>query len=417
MSAKKNQLKSEFLKLLVDTYGEGSIVTRSDIKNLCDEKGLKLPFWFFQNDDYKAGRNQYRVSTSFSDIEILDDFDDEEIEEIEEPEENIIHLQEEIIHVKKVRAPILETPHEAVIPKKNPDYQKFGFYEDLQTIIVSEMFFPVFISGLSGNGKTLMVEEICAQKAKKMIRVNISVETDQTDLLGGPTLVEGNVVNRDGPVITAMRQGAILLIDEVDRGSNKLLCLQAILEGKPYYNKNTGETIYPKKGFNIIATANSKGRGSEDGRYLSQILDDAFLERFAISFEQGFMPQVNEKKKLNNKLLKAKKPYKSFVTALVSWANHLRDSFIKGNSDEFVSSRRLDRIVDCFILFDNKMKAIEYGINRFENVSRMAFIDAYKMFDKDWDKNITDNMVEDVPPVEEKTKVLIDEELEGVPFG
>jgi MoxR-like ATPase len=262
------------------------------------------------------------------------------------------------------------------IPVKYPDYVPFGFYKDLSNIVKSGQFYPVFITGLSGNGKTLMAEQVCATLQRECIRVNISIETDESDLLGGPTLVDGNVVNRDGPVITAMKRGAILLIDEVDRGSNKLMCLQGILEGKPYYNKKNGEMVYPKDGFNIIATANTKGRGSEEGRYLSQILDDAFLERFPITVEQEY-PDVKTEKKILEPLINDK----DFVEKLTQWADVVRQSFDQGATDEIISTRRLVHIAKAFKIFGDRMKAIELCVSRFDADTKLAFLDLYSKVD------------------------------------
>jgi len=221
-----------------------------------------------------------------------------------------------------------------------------------------------------------MVEQVCATLQRECIRVNISIETDESDLLGGPTLVNGNVVNRDGPVITAMKRGAILLIDEVDRGSNKLMCLQGILEGKPYYNKKNGEMVYPKNGFNVIATANTKGRGSEEGRYLSQILDDAFLERFPITVEQEY-PDVKTEKKILAPLITDQ----DFVEKLTQWADIVRQSFDQGAVDEVISTRRLVHIAKAFKIFGDRMKAIELCVARFDTDTKMAFLDLYSKVD------------------------------------
>jgi cobaltochelatase CobS len=204
----------------------------------------------------------------------------------------------------------------------------------------------------------------------------VSIETDESDLLGGPTLVNGNVVNRDGPVITAMKRGAVLLIDEVDRGSNKLMCLQGILEGKPYYNKKSGELVHPKNGFNVVATANTKGKGSEEGRYLSQILDDAFLERFPITVEQEY-PDAKTEKKILSPLIDDK----DFVDNLCQWADVVRKSFEQGAVDEIISTRRLVHIAQAFKLFGDKMKAIELCVSRFDAETKTAFLDLYSKVD------------------------------------
>jgi len=221
-----------------------------------------------------------------------------------------------------------------------------------------------------------MVEQVCAELQRECIRVNISIETDESDLLGGPTLVNGNVVNRDGPVIQAMKRGAILLIDEVDRGSNKLMCLQGILEGKPYYNKKSGELVQPAKGFNIIATANTKGMGSDEGKYLAQILDSAFLERFPITVEQEYPDAKTE-----TKILSPLVDDQDFVKCLVMWAEVVRKSYAEGAIDEIISTRRLVHIVKAYEIFKDKMKAITLCVNRFEEETKTAFIDLYTKVD------------------------------------
>jgi MoxR-like ATPase len=274
------------------------------------------------------------------------------------------------------KQPKLIDDSDVSIPVKYPDYVPFGFFKDLNNIIKSAQFYPVFITGLSGNGKTLMVEQVCAELKRECIRVNVSIETDETDLLGGPTLINGNVVNRDGPVITAMKRGAILLIDEVDRGSNKLMCLQGILEGKPYFNKKSGELVHPKNGFNVVATANTKGKGSEEGRYLSQILDDAFLERFPITVEQEYPDAKTEKKILSPLIADAE-----FVENLCQWADVVRKSFEQGAVDEIISTRRLVHIAQAFKLFGDKMKAIELCVSRFDTETKTAFLDLYSKVD------------------------------------
>lgn len=276
--------------------------------------------------------------------------------------------------MKKVE--VLEDLNIESIPEKYPDYVPFGFFKNLKNIIESKLYYPVFVTGLSGNGKTLMIEQVCAELKRECIRVNISIETDESDLLGGPTLVNGNVVNRDGPVITAMKRGAVLLIDEVDRGSNKLMCLQGILEGKPYYNKKSGEMVYPTKGFNVVATANTKGRGSDEGKYLSQILDDAFLERFPITVEQEF-PSTTVEKKILTPLIKDE----GFVDNLIKWADVIRKTFDEGGIDEIISTRRLVHIAKAYTIFGDKLQAIELCVNRFDEDTKLSFIDLYTKID------------------------------------
>jgi hypothetical protein len=288
MSLNRNQ--TAFVKAAEELFGTGSILTRDGIQHVIEENDLAFPHWFVTKSEYRVERGQYK----------LPDIGTKKIVKKEPDMEVALAAQ-----VLEFKQPKLVDDSDVSIPVRYPDYVPFGFFKDLRNVIKSGQFYPVFITGLSGNGKTLMVEQVCAELQRECIRVNISIETDESDLLGGPTLVNGNVVNRDGPVITAMKRGAILLIDEVDRGSNKLMCLQGILEGKPYYNKKNGEMVYPKDGFSIIATANTKGRGSEEGRYLSQILDDAFLERFPITVEQEY-PDVKTEKKILTPLINDK---------------------------------------------------------------------------------------------------------------
>lgn len=359
MSLNRNQIA--FVKAAEELFGTGSILTRDGIQHVIEENDLSFPHWFVTKSEYRFDRGQYK----------LPDIGTKKVTKTEPDMEVALAAQ-----VLEFKQPKLVDDSDVSIPTKYPDYVPFGFYKDLRNIIKSDMFYPVFVTGLSGNGKTLMVEQVCAELGRECIRVNISIETDESDLLGGPTLVNGNVVNRDGPVISAMKRGAILLIDEVDRGSNKLMCLQGILEGKPYYNKKNGEMVYPKNGFSIIATANTKGRGSEEGRYLSQILDDAFLERFPITVEQEY-PDVKTEKKILTPLIDDK----DFVEKLTQWADIVRQSFDQGAVDEIISTRRLVHIAKAFKIFGDRMKAIELCVARFDADTKMAFLDLYSKVD------------------------------------
>lgn len=297
---------------------------------------------------------------------------------------------------KTVIQPKLEVIVDNLVPRLDATYVPFGFYSDLTKVLKAEAFYPTFISGLSGNGKTTMVEQACAKLKRECLRVNISVETDEDDLIGGNTLVDGNVVYREGPVLTAMKRGAILILDEIDRGSNKLMCIQAILEGKPYFNKKTGETVFPAKGFNVIATANTKGRGSDDGKFISaQILDDAFLERFAITVEQEYPSAKVEKKIVMNKMEKAGAIDEEFADNLVTWAEIIRKTFYDGGIDDLISTRRLEHIVNAFAMFKSRQKAVELCVNRFDADTKSAFLDLYTKVDAKVDTGPTDDVNED----------------------
>ena len=359
MSLNRNQ--TAFVKAAEQLFGVGSVLTRDGIDHVCEENNLSYPYWLVTKSEYRYGRGQYKLPNIGTKVEV------------QEPELEAA-LSAQVLTFKQ---PKLEDTADVSIPSIYPDYVPFGFFKDLKNIINSKQFYPVFVTGLSGNGKTLMVEQVCAELNRECIRVNISIETDETDLLGGPTLVNGNVVNRDGPVITAMKRGAILLIDEVDRGSNKLMCLQGILEGKPHYNKKSGELVHPKAGFNVIATANTKGRGSEEGRYLSQILDDAFLERFPITVEQEY-PDAKTEKKILAPLI----PDEDFVNNLCQWADVVRQSFEQGATDEIISTRRLVHIAKAYTIFKDRMKAIELCVARFDEETKTAFLDLYTKVDE-----------------------------------
>jgi len=266
----------------------------------------------------------------------------------------------------------------------DPTFVPWGAYDDIVKITRTESFFPVYISGLSGNGKTFMVEQACAKLNKEFIRVQINPETDEDDLIGGFRLINGETVFFKGPVLKAMENGAVLLLDEIDRATNKIMCLQGILEGKPILIKKTGETLYPKAGFNVIATANTKGKGSEDGRFsAASIIDDAFLERFTISIDQKFPSVSIEKKILVNHMKKFGADDVQFVNQLVDWADIIRKTFYDDGVDEVISTRRLCHIIQTFSIFNDRMKAIELCISRFDEDTKEAFLDLYTKVDSD----------------------------------
>ena len=271
------------------------------------------------------------------------------------------------------------TNTEALIPKKDPNFVPFGNYADLENIIKSGIFYPAYISGPTGNGKSTMVEQICAKAKKPLIRVNLNMMTDEEQLIGSKTLNESNVEIVEGPVLIAMRTGCTLLLDEIDAGSaNTLLCLQPILEGKPYYFKLKNEMIVPAAGFNIIATANTKGKGSDDGRYIgTNVLNEAFLERFAVTFEQEYPSAKVEVKIVKNLMDAYSCPDEEFAETLVKWADAIRKTFDDGGVDETITTRRMIHIVRAFAIFKNREKAVQLCCNRFDAATKAAFIDLY----------------------------------------
>ena len=271
---------------------------------------------------------------------------------------------------------------ERTFAKVDPTFVAWGSYTDIMKIIKSEMFYPTYISGLSGNGKTFMVEQACAKAGREFIRVQINPETDEDDLLGGFRLINGETVFCKGPVLKAMENGAVLLLDEIDRATNKIMCLQGVLEGKPVLVKKTGETIEPAKGFNVIATANTKGKGSEDGRFTAaSIIDEAFLERFTISVDQKFPSANIEKKILKKHMDKFDIKDDEFVDRLVTWGDIIRKTFYDDGVDEVISTRRLCHIVQTFSIFTDRMKAIDLCISRFDEDTKEAFLDLYTKVD------------------------------------
>ena len=267
-------------------------------------------------------------------------------------------------------------------PDKDPNYVPFGNFSDVKKIINSGMFYPTFITGLSGNGKTLSVEQACAQLGRELIRVNITIETDEDDLIGGFRLVNGATVWHDGPVIQALNRGAILLLDEVDLASNKILCLQSILEGKGVFLKKVGKFVKPARGFNIIATANTKGKGSDDGRFIgTNVLNEAFLERFALTFEQEYPTPKTEQKILEKVSANLGVLDEEFCENLANWSDIIRRTFRDGGIDEVISTRRLVHIIRAFAIWNNRVKAIQVCVNRFDEETKQSFVDLYDKID------------------------------------
>jgi MoxR-like ATPase len=280
--------------------------------------------------------------------------------------------------------PATPAVEENFTPDKDPNYVPFGNFTDVKKIIGSKMFYPTFITGLSGNGKTLSVEQACAQLGRELIRVNITIETDEDDLIGGFRLVNGATVWHDGPVIQALNRGAILLLDEVDLASNKILCLQSILEGKGVFLKKVGRFVKPANGFNIIATANTKGKGSDDGRFIgTNVLNEAFLERFALTFEQEYPTPKTEQKILEKVSANLGVLDEKFCENLANWADIIRRTYNDGGVDEVISTRRLVHIIRAFAIWQDRMKAIKVCVNRFDDETKQSFLELYDKIDAD----------------------------------
>ena len=276
-----------------------------------------------------------------------------------------------------------------LVPATDDTFVKFGSFTDVKKIIQSKLFYPAFITGLSGNGKTFSVEQACAQLKRELIRVNITIETDEDDLIGGFRLVNGETVWHNGPVIEALERGSILLLDEIDLASNKILCLQSVLEGSGVFLKKIGKFVRPRAGFNIIATANTKGKGSDDGRFIgTNVLNEAFLERFPVTFEQEYPTVANEIKILNGVSQQIGVTDADFCKRLVDWADIIRKTFYDGGIEDLISTRRLVHIIRAFSIFKDKAKAIQVCINRFDDETKQSFIELYDKIDADVETEI-----------------------------
>jgi MoxR-like ATPase len=373
--------RKELITKLVTQFGNR--VSKDSILDFCSKHNLPNPHFLTSRRDIKSGKD-YMLDLFYEKGEEM---------KREDVEQTAPALQAQVMQFKPKRATV---DADSTIPQKDNTYVPFGFFKQLEQILKSHIFYPVFITGLSGNGKTTMVEQVAAKLKRECIRVNISIETDEDDLIGGNTLHDGNVIYREGPVLMAMRRGAVLLIDEIDRGSNKLMCLQSILEGKPFFNKKTGEMIYPEKGFTIIATANTKGRGTEDGRFIAaQILDEAFLERFPITVEQEYPSVAVEKRIINNKMEFYGRIDTDFADKLVNWAEIIRKTFVEGGVDEIISTRRLVNIVQAYSIFEDREEAIRYCINRFDEDTKTAFMDLYTKMSAPIEQAVKENPDQD----------------------
>ena len=281
---------------------------------------------------------------------------------------------------------VLPKVEQNLVPEKDATFVKFGNFPDVKKIIASKLFYPTFVTGLSGNGKTFGIEQVCAQLGRELIRVNITIETDEDDLIGGFRLVNGNTVWHNGPVVEALERGAILLLDEIDLASNKILCLQPVLEGKGLFLKKIGKFVQPKAGFNVVATANTKGKGSDDGRFIgTNVLNEAFLERFPVTFEQAYPAPAHEIKILKNVASSLGVDDTDFCKRLVDWADIIRKTFYDGGIEEIISTRRLVHILRAFSIFNNKEKAIKVCINRFDEDTKQSFLELYDKVDADFE--------------------------------
>lgn len=360
-----NNKQREFVKYAYGLFNK-DVLTKKELIQANKKFGCKYaPQWLIKNKDYKVDKATFRLPLD-GDIK----------------KTAVVKTADTTIETKKEAAYIVSSLTGDIVPKKDPVFVPFGNYTDIKSIIKSNKFYPVFVTGLSGNGKTMSILQACAENRKECIRVNVTIETDEDDLLGGYRLRDGQTVWQNGPVIEAMERGALLLLDEIDLASNKIMCLQPILEGSGVFVKKINKFVKPKEGFNVIATANTKGQGSEDGKFIgTNILNEAFLERFPVTFEQKYPNAKTEEKILNNTLEAAGKKDTDYVSKLVTWADVIRKTYFDGGVDEIISTRRLVHIVQAYAIFKNKLKAIEMCTNRFDEDTKTSFVDLYTKVD------------------------------------
>ena len=365
-----NTKQQQFVKYAYEKFGK-DVLTKKELVETNKHFGCKYaPQWITKNKDYKVGKGEFKLPLKGSDVSVTSTkVDLPKVEKVEQT-------------TKHEAAYIVSSLTGNIVPKKDPIFVSFGNYPDIKSIIKSGKFYPVFITGLSGNGKTMGVTQACAENKKELIRVTITIETDEDDLLGGYRLKDGQTVWQNGPVIEAMERGAVLLLDEIDLASNKIMCLQPILEGSGVFVKKINKYVKPADGFNVIATANTKGQGSEDGKFIgTNVLNEAFLERFPVTFEQKYPTTSIEKKILVNTLKAAGKSDVKFVDKLVTWADVIRKTYFDGGVDEIISTRRLVHITQAYAIFGNKIKAIELCTNRFDDDTKNSFVELYQKVD------------------------------------
>lgn len=376
--------RATFIEKARFEFGAIREITRPQVLEICDKYGLDRPNWILNDVSRRIGRGVYALTENGATP--MAKVQDAKRAISKAPiAPKVPTVSAAATTVAMVAPSVAASAEITLVPEKAAGYVPFGHFADVRSIIKSKKFYPTYITGLSGNGKTMMVEQICAQEKREMVRVNITIETDEDDLIGGFRLVDGATVWQDGPVITAMQRGALLLLDEVDLGSNKLMCLQPVLEGKAVFLKKVGKIVHPEKGFNVIATANTKGKGSDDGRFIgTNVMNEAFLERFSITMEQEYPSSKVETKILNNVLQASGITASDFVEKLVKWADVIRQSFYEGALSEIISTRRLVHICEAYSIFNqNRMKAIELCLNRFDVDTKTAFMELYKKVDED----------------------------------
>jgi hypothetical protein len=361
MPAKSDLTTNQLTSFLTDTFG--SDINAEHVRSACEHFGVTYPTAVKRIRDYNVGRGKWNLTVQ---------------EELEQT-----------YQAPSAPIAVASKKEKNLVPEKDNTFVPFGNFVDVKKIISSCMFYPVFITGMSGNGKTMSVEQACASLNRELIRVNITIETDEDDLIGGFRLVNGETIWHNGPVVEALERGAVLLLDEVDLASNKIMCLQSILEGKGVFLKKTGRYVKPAAGFNVIATANTKGKGSDDGRFIgTNVLNEAFLERFALTFEQEYPTPKIETKILEKIGFNYGVTDTEFYAKLADWADVIRKTFNDGGIDEVISTRRLSHIIRSYAIFGDRLKAIKVCVNRFDDETKQSFVELYGKLDAEVDTDI-----------------------------
>ena len=369
--------KQKFVDLAAAKYGEGATLAMSDVTSIREEHSLGWPSWFVR-PPYRVGRGLFKLPVEGESITPI----------ISKP----IVRESVVEETQAVMA--YHNPTESLVPSKDPLYVPFGHFNDIYSIVKSGRYYPAFVTGLSGNGKTFMIEQACAKAKREFFRVNITVETDEDDLLGHYALIDGNTVWQDGPVVKAMERGAVLLLDEIDLASSKIMCLQPVLEGNGVFLKKVNRFVSPSKGFTVLATANTKGKGSEDGRFIgTNILNEAFLERFPITVEQEYPAMSVERKILDKVFASLDVDAGDFSERLVTWADIIRKTFYEGGIDEIIATRRLVHIANAYAIFGDRKKAIELCIARFDEDTKTSFLDLYTKVDEQVSNKTEDELM------------------------
>ena len=354
--------KKLFVDIASEMFGDGAVISKQNVREAAEKAEVPFPTWFMK-PAFKHAYGVYKLPSEGGSVAPV-------VANVPAADTSTVNLV------------ATNMDHQNLIPSLFDGFVSWGHFGTIEKVVKSGLFYPIFVTGLSGNGKTLMIEQVHAKLNKELIRVNITIETDEDDLLGGFRLVNGETKFVPGPVIEAMERGGTLLLDECDLGSNKILALQPVLEGKGVFLKKVNKWVSAKDGFNVMATANTKGKGSEDGRFIgTNILNEAFLERFAITLEQPYATATTEKKIVMGSMTKYKKVDEEFATNLITWADVIRKTFYDGGVDEVISTRRLDHIVKAFAIFGDKMKSIELCVARFDEDTKASFMDLYTKID------------------------------------